>query len=56
MHMHIALLPPMLRDWLFKTSRAKQAKPPTVALGNHYVIKYNLLTVFARKTVSKEVG
>ena len=53
----------MLRDWLFKTSRAKglavtvkQAKPPPVALGKQYVIKYNLLTVFARNTVSKEVG
>ena len=46
-----------------KTSRAKglavtvkQAKPPPVALGKQYVIKYNLLTVFARNTVSKEVG
>ena len=34
----------------------KQAKPPPVALGKQYVIKYNLLTVFARNTVSKEVG
>ena len=51
----------MLRDWLFKTSRAKglavteTSKTPPVALGNQYVIKYNLLPMFARNTVSKEV-